>query len=238
MMKNFLLLGFMALFAFTSCEKTASTTPQEPAPQEVEFTLNYSFAESGPMAKSGATVYNDFYEKYIKTQILTPDSYVLTFSNKVGVVATFNGKWADMDMVKLQEGTYTVTGSSGQTNENYDLATLNFNQEVVISKSTTNIQLTAIYDCLLLMFDKTTITNAYFYDGTSQGISVKLYSQDENIIYIFLPNSFLSLSKITYQKVNVIEKSTIYLSPLEFQLGYYYYFNDITGSFDVPPMVG
>ncbi len=236
MMKNFLLLGFMALFAFTSCEKTTPMAPQEPAPQEVEFTLNYSFAESGPMAKSGATVYNDFYEKYIKTQILTPDSYVLTFSNKSGVAAEFSGDWADMDMVKLQEGTYTVTGSSGRTNANYDLATLKFSQEVIISKSTTNIQLTAAYDCILLMFDKTKIAEAYFDNGSQP--SHDLYSQDENVLYIFIENESSFERQIYYKRAGDTTNSIIHLSYLKFQLGYYYYFNDITGSFDVPPMVG
>ena len=237
-MKNFLLLGFMALFAFTSCEKTTPMAPQEPAPQEVEFTLNYSFAESGPMARSGAPVYNDFYEKYIKTKILTPDSYSLVFSNETEVVASFKGKWADMDMIKLPEGTYTVTGTSGSTDKNRDLATLKFSQEVVISQSTTNIQLTATYNCILLLFDKTRIAEIFYWLGSSVEPQQNLYSQDENIWYIFLQSSFPSSARIEYKRDITDEATIIFLAPLKFQLGYYYYFNDITGSFDVPPMVG
>lgn len=219
------------LFALTSCEETTDYIPQE-----AEFTINYGFAESGPMTKSGATVYSDFYNAYIKTQILTPDTYTLTFSNETGAVATFYGSWANMDMVKLLEGTYTVTGSSGHTDLNQDLATLSFNQDVVITKATTNIQLTATYNCLLLMFDKTRITEAYYSDGGYD--KTNLFSQDNNVLYIFLSDDFTPSANIKYKRDEINPSSTIYLRPLSLQNGYYYYFDDINGTFDVPPMLG
>ena len=239
-MKKILLLGITVIFALTSCEKNTNNVPQE-----VDFTVSFGFVESGSMTKSGESksttdAYTNFYNAYVKTKILTPDTYSLTFSNESSETAyTINGNWDNKDMVKLPEGTYTVTGSASDQSELGKLVALSFNEEVVVSKSTADIQLTASYDCYLLMFDKTRITSATYKYTEGFITEVSLYSQDEGIFYIFLSTTPQSsyYPRISYIRENSSE-GTIYLSDLGLLKGYYYYFNDISGGFDIPPMLG
>ena len=87
-MKNLFMLGVIASL-LCSCSKEDDYI----ANQDVEFNLSYTFAESGSMTRaSGADVYGEFYDKYIKTKLLTPTTYSLTFSNSNGeTVMTTSG---------------------------------------------------------------------------------------------------------------------------------------------------
>ena len=58
-------LLFTLLLGLSSCSKNGSYSPQE-----VDLTLDYTFIKNGSMTKSSsADVYDNFYEKYIKTKI-------------------------------------------------------------------------------------------------------------------------------------------------------------------------
>ena len=87
-MKKIASLLLLAL-CLVSCSNQEEPTIQE----EVNLDLDFTFVESGSMARStGAEVYNDFYEKYIKTKVLTPTTYSLTFKHKeTGARSTING---------------------------------------------------------------------------------------------------------------------------------------------------
>ena len=68
----------------TKKSSASSELPSDEPKEEVEFKLDYTFAESGDMTRAtGEEVYTTFYDKYIKTKVLTPRNYTLTFSDKV-----------------------------------------------------------------------------------------------------------------------------------------------------------
>lgn len=209
--------------------------------------LNYTFAESGNLSRAtGAEVYNNFYENYIKTKVLTPKSYSLKFTHKeTGATATINGLWENKDMVRLVEGTYTVTGSSTPKPKSNSLAPsdtvfLSFNEDVIVTKDMTNLNLTAIYDSYLLLFDNTNYSSIKFRQyAASAGSTIEkpLYQTDE-VYCLFIRDfnygSFGAPVIITKRLDN--QNTTITLNEFPFEKGKYYYFNDMTNSFDIPPM--
>ncbi len=253
-MKNFLALGLLAL-ALCGCSKEEVET----SPEEVELKLNYTFTESGSMTRAGSDVYNAFYEKHIKTKELTPKTYSLRFINKTtgNLALEVDGSWGDNNVVKLPSGTYTVAGTSYPIIEGYegvpaDSVYMRFGEEITIKEDMNELLLNAKYDCYLLLFDKSNATSinynsAYNYTTGSKVKSLSL-SFDENNYWLFvhrenyyftdvennITNSYSNRSIDINRKNNDI--TTIYFAGLDFELGKYYYFNDTTSSFDIPPM--
>jgi hypothetical protein len=117
-MKKMFYIGLLAL-ALCSCSKEDGII----TPQEIEFTLDYTFAESGSMTRAtGAEAYGDFYNKYIKTKLLTPKTYSLTFKNSNGYdVLKVSGKWGDKNTVRLPSGNYTISGTSHPVVDKYQI---------------------------------------------------------------------------------------------------------------------
>ena len=152
-MKKFLLVA-SAVIALTGCSSDESDFVQ--VSQEVNVSLSYSLVESGSMTRNSGEVYSDFYEKYIKTKQLAPKTFDLTFKNKeTGATAVVRGDWNKNHSFKLLTGVYEVTGTSHpQTSNCIDSLYLCFNESVEITEATANINLTAIYDSYMLMFDK------------------------------------------------------------------------------------
>lgn len=238
-MKNFLLKMFLmtSILCFVSCSNEDVYIPQE-----VEFTLDYTFVESGAMTRaSGADAYGNFYEKYIKTKQLTPTTYSLTFKDKEtnAIVAEIKGCWKNKDAIRLMEGEYEVTGTSApKSSYGYvsDTVFLSFQETVHITKDMTNLNLIAKYDSYLLMIDKTNYNEAnctYTTPGKNQ--NHELYQTDTNFI-IFINSLYYSSSN--YLKLTKFDgfETKIYLDDIPFEKGKYYYFNDMTNSFDIPKM--
>lgn len=209
--------------------------------------LNYTFAESGNLSRAtGAEVYNNFYKNYIKTKVLTPKSYSLKFTHKeTGATATINGLWENKDMVRLVEGTYTVTGSSTPKPKSTtyqsapsDTAFLSFNEEIVVTKDMTSLILTAIYDSYLILFDNTNYSSINFYHIGNGTIDKPLFKTNEVFSLFIRDFSYKHNSYIPQIKATRIDNQsiTIDLNEFPFEKGKYYYFNDMTNSFDIPPM--
>lgn len=238
MKKMFSLMLFVTSFiCFTSC---SNDEDEFYTPQEVDLTLDYTFVESGSMTRAtGESVYNDFYEKYIKTKQLTPTTYSLTFKNKeTGATATINGYWDKKDAIRLLEGEYEVTGISKPTNRSdvSDTVFISFNEIVHITKDMTNINLTAKYDSYLLMLNNENYSNAYYYHYYSSysNYSFNLYKTENNYtLFIKGLGSETNDLRLTRNDGKTINIS---LNKIPFEKGKYYYFNDMTNSFDIPKM--
>lgn len=224
-------------FGLTSCSNEEETY----VPQEVDLTLDYSFMESGNMSRGiGEDTYNAFYDKYLKTKILTPTTYVLEFKEKTtGAKATVNGYWDKKDAIRLTEGVYEVTGYSRPSNTNYvsDTVFISFNEEVKITKDMSSLNLTAQYDSYLLLFDDENYSDAYYYyNSTSYNNETKkLYRGDSNYSLFVRQLKSENSESIKLTRLDS-KKITIELNKFPFEIGKYYYFNDMTNSFDIPKM--
>lgn len=231
----------LIMVAFIGCTKD-----DNPAKSEmVGLTLNYSFLEGGSMSRSGDAFYADFYDKYIKTKILTPKRYDLTFRNiKDGSSTSISGQWSNKDMIRLLEGDYIVTGFSlpsvALTSPTYgDTASLSFNDTISITKATTNINLTANYASLMLFFDKDNYQSIYVQYNANAWNNFTVVKKDliksDNFYYLFNADNFLNNDYIIAKRA---DNSTIEIGlyNMPFEVGKYYYFNDITSSFDLAPM--
>ncbi len=251
-MKNLFMLGIIA-FLLCSCSKDDDNI----ANQDVEFNLSYTFAESGSMTRaSGADVYGEFYDKYIKTKLLTPTTYSLTFSNSNGeTVMTTSGKWGEKNSIRLPEGEYKVYGTSrpimpqseaiaNKTNNVYfpsDSVYMTFSENVTVKKEMETLTLTAIYDSFLFLFDTEKISKISIVDWNYD------LPKDENNFWLFIRDkgytyhAGTSASKYeVYFNLHLMRKDEniidLNLKNLSFDKGKYYYFNDLTNSFDIPPM--
>lgn len=237
MKKLFILM--LILVSFYSCSEEEIYIPQE-----VKFTLDYTFSKSGNMTRgTGEDVYNAFYDKYIKTKQLTPSTYSLTFKNKAtGAIAEINGRWNSKDGIRLPVGTYTVSGISHRIYEgNLDLHSeyvsdttfIYFNEEVNISTDQSVLNLTAKYDSYLLMFDAESIESIE-YKGL-MGWNIKKHDEVATLFINRLTDLSSKDDVINIKRTNG-SSVIIHLKNLTFEKGKYYYFNDMTNSFDIPKM--
>ena len=255
-MKKLFMIGILAL-ALCSCSKEEVDT----TPKEVELKLDYTFAESGSMTRAGADVYGAFYDKYIKTKKLTPKTYSLTFKNKSNgnLALKVSGYWGDNNVVRLPSGTYTVEGTSYPIINGYekvpaDTVYIKFKENIAITEDMTELELNADYDCYLLLFDTSNTTSAQYNSKTQEYLPKTqslILPSDETNFWLFVNNNY-SYNYIdnqdgvnysyTYMNNNIELKrkdgniTTIYFNGLNTEIGKYYYFNDMTNSFDIPPM--
>lgn len=216
------------MVAFSSCEK--DDVSEEP--KIVDVCFDVQFPQSGTMTRGGSEVYLDFYNNHIKTKNLVPKSYSLTIKNEVGeIIASLNGNW-DMTSFRLPIGKYRIEGRSSG---NLSMPRLEFNEEINITTSGT-ITLTAQYGCFLLIFPSNN-EESYKYSIREYGDVYKYNDlpKVDNICYMFIENitTFNSITCTIGQQY-----FTISLSELSsyFKNGFYYYFDTISGSFNVPPM--
>lgn len=241
-MKNFL-FSIVATLIIVGCgdDKVEEIIAQTD-PQEVTVTFDYSFWESGSMTKStGNELYTTFYNKYIKTKTLTPRSYALTLKNlKTGESSYIRGYWDKKEGIKLMEGTYEVTGISSPIYSSFlyqklDTVYLAFKENIAISSNTTSINLSAKYDSFMLMFDTDNTKSINYGYGENSSNNITL-SKVDNIFYMFLDKlSTAGNDRLRIKRISGSE-SNVYISKTPFENGKYYYFNDITNSFDIPPM--
>ena len=243
------MLTIASLVGFTSC---SSDEEDIYSPQQVDLTIDYTFVESGSMTRVsttraiGADVYDDFYNKYIKTKQLTPTTYSLTFRNKETgeVVMTIDGNWSETNNIRLPEGNYTVTGKSQpiekETYYGYeypsDTVYLTFEEDVKIIKDMSNLTLTANYDAFLLLFDTENTEKIRMN-------SERLLTSNNNVYWLFMRDKMYrtsSGSSTGYYDLDITRKNgdklNIQIKNIPFEKGKYYYFNDMTNSFDIPKM--
>lgn len=239
-MKKILFL-LMAVLIVVGC---SSENEEERLPQAVKVTLDYTFWESGSMTRSGKDVYKSFYDNYIKTKVLTPKNYSLTLKNTAtGEISEIKGHWDKKEGIKLMEGTYELTGTSSPlytstTTRKVDTLFLAFKENIIINQTTTTVNLSAKHDSYMLILDADNTKSINYNFGTLDGDvnkTIKL-SKVDNVYFMFVSSlSEGKLDRLTITR-NTGSVSTVNLSNTPFEKGKYYYFNDITNSFDVPPM--
>ncbi len=161
-------------------------------------------------------------------------------------VATISGEWNKNHSLKLLTGDYEVTGTSHPLNDNnfdsrfkgIDSLYLCFNETVKITSEMTALNLTAQYDSFMLMFDKSDKSSVNYYYNTSthnNGHDFALKEVD-GVYYAFF-NMLCGetyINRLTIQRA--VGKTTINMNNVLFENGHYYYFNDLSNSFDIPPM--
>ena len=233
---------------FVSCSKEGEE--QQSELQEACFTLDYVFSESGSMTRAvGSEVYGNFYDKYIKTKVLTPRTYHLEFmrTSDNAVVMTVDGQWGDMNGVRLPEGEYNVVGYS-RPMESYadrpqtlpsDTVYISFDEKVNIVKDATSLVLNAKYDSYLLLFDYENVASIELNVGPKQ------LSHDDVCYWLFAKEKSWTnwdngFSFTHYLSVDVVKNEgddiNIVFGKLPLEVGKYYYFNDMTNTFDLPQM--
>lgn len=246
-MKKLLTLGAIAL-TMCCCSKDDINL----VPEEVYVKLNYTLLESGNLSRAGSDVYNSFYNDYIKNKKLTPKTYSLTFTNtESGATASVSGLWQSNDAIRLVEGTYLVTGSSApveieRAGMPSDTVYLSFNENVNISKDMTSLILNAKYDSFLLLFDQGNCQEILYQNsmelagGSYQQIKKNL-NLTGNLYTLFVRDFAYGVYDDDAGHYIKIKRDdggsvSIELDKIPFEKGKYYYFNNMTNSFDIPAM--
>lgn len=218
---------------------------EEPTPENVTFNLTYNIDKGVSMTRSGADLYNSFYENFVKTKKVGYPNYELTFYKGEEVVGTFKGEW-DATMLTLPEGEYKVVGTSKSPEDKvasgvkfqYSTMSLNFEETVVISKGQTSLTLNPTYDCYLVFFDKTVIDVAYVWDPTDSNSSGKTYwhfPDADTIKYAFI-NSASKAIEISYKTVDRADEGVLNIDLMGFEIGKYYCLDAIATGYQLPPM--
>ncbi|MBR1962489.1 MAG: hypothetical protein IKA26_06000 [Alistipes sp.] len=219
-----LMLLCATIMSFSSCEQAVEE------PQIVDVCFGVKFVESGSMSRATVDeIYQEFYNKHIVTKEFVLTTYDLTISDEKGNrVAVIDGTW-DKTTIQLLTGKYKVTGTS--TSSGYSKASLKFEETITISTSET-INLTAKYDCFLLLFPRNNDTYKYSYDG---GYNNSGYMPTvDDLAYMFIrgtaPDVYYTGTSSDRVNLDLTSYKDI------FQIGCYYYFNIVTGTFNIPPM--
>lgn len=250
-MKTYRFAGLLMALIVLMSSCSNSDSPIEP--QMVDLKLDFTLSESGSMSRAtGSDVYDAFYEESIKTKKLTPKTYHLEFRQKsssvIKTILEVNGLWEANNGIRLPEGEYTVTGYSRPIEptkkDSYtfryapsDSVYLSFKEDVAITKDMSKLELHAIYDSYLLLFD-TDKTKKIIISGLNKEIS-----SNSSVYWIFVNNKEYGSDNYIngfYYKLSINRKNgdncQLNLEYYPFEMGKYYYFNDMTNSFDIPKM--
>lgn len=223
------------LFAllFMSCES------DEREPQEVEFTIDYSFSSGSMSRATNDEIYTKFFNDHIKTKEITPKHYSISFTEaETNQKTEVEGTWEKKGLIKLLEGKYTVSGTSinkGNTSYVRDSVALSFEDVVDINSKTTNISIKAGYNCALVFFNTEDTKSVVYYSSYYTTISETLASKD-GYFYGFV-KGFTGNATSYFELIRKNGKTIrIHTKGLNLENGKYYFFNDLTGGFDLEPM--
>lgn len=223
-----------ALF-ICACSSSGDEPVVVDEPTSVSMYLDFSFVEGGSMSRSNADVYSQFYNEKIKTKELIPDDYSISFTNTTtGTRYDFTGKWSNKDKITLLEGTYKVNGASRTSEVCSDKASVIFTKDVEVKSGMTSLVVTAGYECCLLMFNKSNITKL----ECKYSSNTKSLPTYKDYYYCFGVNLNSSSSNSVYFNGERDNGATFSLRIGEntFETGKYYFFNDVTSSFEIPEM--
>ena len=224
---SFLLLCVAAICCL-SCDNGEDVNVEK---KLVDVCFGVKFVESGSMSRATADeVYQEFYNKHIATKELVKKEYQLTIRDMSGVtVAELNGTW-DVTTIQLPEGTYQISGNSVG---DYETVSLRFEEDVEI-KSSGTINLTAQYSCYLLLFPTNSGTYSYKYSDSYYESYTNMPTVDD-LSYMFMSTIWDSF-RIVYSDGTDSTTLRFNSENFKFEIGKYYYFNIVTGTFNIPPM--
>lgn len=231
---------FLAVvFALISCKKSEPQNVEQYVNVTITYTLDTSVG--GDMTKAtNAEVFDMFYEKMRSGELVAPNYELTLTETTTGAKYVFSGKWANNDMVTIRTGKYQVEGkSTAKGNNTQELASIRFNEEIEISTSSSSVVLQAIYDCYLLAFAKSDITELKNY---AAGMGSMLEPVD---FFVYQGYYYVFVNETIYAGVNdglIYGRRTngstfkIYTYNAKFDKGKYYIYNDVSGSFELPKM--
>lgn len=236
-MKKLLLAAF-GIIILASCSK------EEELPQDITFSLGYNVEQSSGATRAGADLYNAFYNDYVKTKLVGYPEYNLTFYKGDEEIGNFKGEW-EATTITLPEGTYKVVGTSGSTqvmsqanddNLQHSKMTLNFEEDVVISKNTKTLNLTPKYDCYLLFFNTSLFKGAELVAQKSSGSYIPncSFTKAGGILYVFI-NTKSNAHSIKYTTTDN-DTGTLNIDAFGFQNSKYYSLDAVATGYSVPPM--
>lgn len=231
----FQLTVLTAVLCLSSCNKDEIRQPQE-----VEFTIEYSFSSGSMSRATNDETYTKFFNDYIKTRKITPNHFSISFINsETNQKTDITGLWTEKSLVKLLEGDYTVSGNSINKSSSYkyvrDSLALSFNDNISINSKTTSLKIKADYNCSLIFFDASKITkvryvNDDYYNKVDESLNI-LNDYFYGFVHSYIgDNSYIEITR-KYDKT-----VKIYTKGLNLENGKYYFFNDLTGGFDLEPM--
>jgi hypothetical protein len=248
-MKTLSILLILALCTI-KCTKIPDAA-QDVTTNNVKISLDYAFpSHSGDMTTKDQPIYLDFYNKYIIGKILTPKTYILLFSGQTNsFVTSATGKWGDKEFISLPPDKYVVDGTSVPTK--YDIAGdtcyLTFHDTVDVTATTSNILLTAKYNCSLLLFDTTDVTSTLIqsdnsvYNDKTLGYTFKTSMLKTEEFY----STFLLAGDYTGWQYGALDiylygrnNKQVYFGTWKysFKPGKYYYFSSTDNSYTLVPM--
>ena len=237
-MRKLLLLCATVAVLF-SCSKSDIPAPVEER-EQVSVSFDYTFTKGQTMVKSAGDDYNSFYNAKIATKQITPENYNITLTDKsTGTVYEHEGKWGGNDRVQILSGTYKVTGYSRPVTKTIDTLAMVFNEEITVSAQGSSITLNAENDSYFLIFGKEYLSSVKYksWDGSvAKGIDVQLKDFDNKFFYMFIREfPYPSQNILTLIDINS-KTSTIDIQKNSFKKGYYYYFNALSNTFNIPQM--
>jgi hypothetical protein len=239
------LIRLILIFCMLGCTKIS--TEKDTTTTNVKVSLDYKLTpRSDYMATKAFTIseqYQSFYTKYIADRLLTPTCYALNFTGINGHFKTTAvvGKWANKDLITLPEDTYIVSGKSWPKKfmASGDTCYLSIQDTIIINANTTDITLKATYDCYLILFDNSniavySITESPMSDDPAiSGEHNPRMMKTENFYHIFCVanNIIMSIETLDHMAANFI------MSDYKFDLGKYYYFQYVGGTYNLTPMI-
>lgn len=249
-MKKFLAIAivFAASFAAVSCGDYSEDDFFANESKTTMVSFDYSFMSGGignvtRAATSDDEAYTTLYNKILSKELIA-DSYTITLtevsSNKS---YTFSGNWNDNNSILIKTGTYNVTGKSTASGECLQSkCSIKFNTKIEIKASTSYITLPAEYDCMLLIFDRSVIKNAFVLYGINNSkVSEKNFFNCDNLYYGFSTKLYNeNASANQFLIVDYYDDSRQNFSADKFEIGKYYLFSgnsSARSSFSLPKMV-
>lgn len=233
-MRKILMVIVIALLL--SCQK-------EETPENVTFEVSYILDKGVEMTRGGEDLYLDFYNNFIKTKKVGYPKYELTFYKGEQVVGTFSGEW-EASLITLPEGTYRVEGTSKSratgveqsgANDQYSTLSLNFSEQVTISKNQASLTLNPTYDCYLLFFDASLFNRGLIWGPNSYDSKTYCRFFDADTIKYAFINSASRATEIGYVTKDG-DEGAVTISTMGFEIGKYYCLDVLATGYQLPPM--
>ncbi len=226
----------MLLFVI-SCEKENNGVVEEFVNISLAYSLHYNTGNSMYDSRSVSNeVFHSFYTSLTDGTLIAP-TFNLTFTEiNNGWVFKVQGDWANKNIAALRPGTYHVTGSSTADGLNLqEKCSITFDTQVEVDLTNDVILLPAIYDCALVIFTDTTVSNLSNNNGVGEVTDFFNYN---NNYYAFVRTALYEVSGRQDAFISGYHKTgkefSISTSSLEFQKGKYYIYNNLTKDFQLP----
>lgn len=224
-MKKYLaIFASLIMLAMSSCSNYEYEEPTQ------VVTLSIDCSIEGTRA-NGSDLYTQLHNKILSKELVA-DSYILKFVNKnTGESFDVRGSWNSTDAVSIKTGIYKVTGTSTAYGAGIqDKCSIKFDTEAEVTATSSKLTLKALYDCFLLIFDKSIVSDAHILYGIDKSnMTERHFFECGNILYGFSRSLYNEENispqylYINYKDDNAVQYES---NKLNTKIGEYYIFND------------